>query len=527
MTHFTLRAYGLMAGLLMAATHASAQTSLFSYQGRLNDGTNPATGLYDLRFALFNLPASGAQQVGQIILPATGVTNGLFDVALDFGSSVFNGDDRWIEVSVRTNGNGAFSAMVPRQRIGSTPYAIRAGNATSVAAANITGVLHSSQLPFEVAYRDGGNLFVGDQFVIQGRVGIGTTTPNASLEVRGPSGTSARLTGPGGNGATVALDLATYDPAPEGSPNPAARLIAYDRNYSADVEIQTKAPGAASNPMVSRLRIDSATGAVGIGTTSPAGGLSVANALPTRTYSSYPQGIHLGGSISTDPNTAAIVLSGAANANGKAEIAFSTGVPGYWRTIGYTRQYDSIYISPNVGIGTANPVGQLEISNGKSSLRFLAGLLNGTPHQGGFTLSVKNADQPGANGILGIDGEIQCTAVNLVSDRNRKENFEFVDSADVLEKVTQISITKWQYKGADGADGVRHIGPMAQDFRAAFGLGRDDRSISSVDANGVALAAIQGLNQKVDLQAARIQELEGMIAELKALCDRVQQATTR
>ncbi len=56
---------------------------------------------------------------------------------------------------------------------------------------------------------------------------------------------------------------------------------------------------------------------------------------------------------------------------------------------------------------------------------------------------------------------------------------------------TRLPISKWSYKVEDGS--VRHIGPMAQDFAAAFGLGSDDRSIGTVDADGVALAAMQAL----------------------------------
>ena len=71
-------------------------------------------------------------------------------------------------------------------------------------------------------------------------------------------------------------------------------------------------------------------------------------------------------------------------------------------------------------------------------------------------------------------------------------------------------MASWNYK-AQGRD-IRHFGPMAQDFHAAFGLGESDRTITTVDADGVALAAIQGLNAKLEeeLKAknARISELE-------------------
>ena len=80
------------------------------------------------------------------------------------------------------------------------------------------------------------------------------------------------------------------------------------------------------------------------------------------------------------------------------------------------------------------------------------------------------------------------------SDRNAKENFMPVDPQSVLEKVAVLPLSEWNYK-ADTA--TRHIGPMAQDFYAAFAVGPDDKHITTVDADGVALAAIQGLNQKL------------------------------
>ncbi|MDB6070183.1 MAG: hypothetical protein JWL81_1354 [Verrucomicrobiales bacterium] len=90
-----------------------------------------------------------------------------------------------------------------------------------------------------------------------------------------------------------------------------------------------------------------------------------------------------------------------------------------------------------------------------------------------------------------------CIAQSFVptSDRNAKENFASVDPLEVLEKVAALPITRWNFKTDTE---VAHIGPMAQDFHAAFHVGPDDRHIATVDADGVALAAIQGLNRKVE-----------------------------
>ena len=103
-------------------------------------------------------------------------------------------------------------------------------------------------------------------------------------------------------------------------------------------------------------------------------------------------------------------------------------------------------------------------------------------------------------------------AVVLTSDRNAKENFKPVDARAVLDKVTALPISQWNYKQDTS---MEHIGPMAQDFYAAFGVGPDNKHIATVDADGVALAAIQGLNQKLNEKDAEIQALKQSVAELK------------
>jgi hypothetical protein len=126
---------------------------------------------------------------------------------------------------------------------------------------------------------------------------------------------------------------------------------------------------------------------------------------------------------------------------------------------------------------------------------------------GGATLMILN------NTGLTVNGTFVSS-----SDRNLKENFATVSPREVLDKVTALPISRWNFKG-DAA--TPHVGPMAQDFRAAFALGADDKHIATVDADGVALAAIQGLNQKLEerlrTKDAEIQELRQAITELKQL----------
>lgn len=100
-----------------------------------------------------------------------------------------------------------------------------------------------------------------------------------------------------------------------------------------------------------------------------------------------------------------------------------------------------------------------------------------------------------------------------VSDRNAKDRIQPVDARDVLARLAGISIQTWSYKSQN--PDVRHIGPMAQDFHAAFGVGLDDRHITTIDADGVAFAAIQALNQIVEDQQARIAEQQEQLDRLE------------
>ena len=102
-----------------------------------------------------------------------------------------------------------------------------------------------------------------------------------------------------------------------------------------------------------------------------------------------------------------------------------------------------------------------------------------------------------------------------VSDRAAKEGFTAIAPEAVLAKVSALPITQWKYKVEP--DGMKHIGPVAQDFYAAFGLGDSAKAIGAIDETGVALAAIQGLNQKLN-------EKDAEIAGLKARLDKLEQS---
>src|SRR5262249_3665472 len=134
-TPYTLK-YLVLLSALSGAFNLNAQSSAFTYQGRLDDGINAANGTYDFQFTLFDAASAGNQVGGILTNVATGVSNGLFTVTLDFGASAFPGTDRWLEIGVVTNGGEAFNTLTPRQLITSTPYATRALAAASADTAN-------------------------------------------------------------------------------------------------------------------------------------------------------------------------------------------------------------------------------------------------------------------------------------------------------------------------------------------------------------------------------------------------------
>ncbi|HET9313986.1 MAG TPA: tail fiber domain-containing protein [Vicinamibacteria bacterium] len=125
----TTRAWLLAAlGVLFAGGTAHAQGSAFTYQGRLASATVPADGSYDFEFRLFDSLSGGTQQGTTQTLPGVVVTEGLFTVGLNFGAA-FDGAPRFLQISVRPAGGGAFTTIAPRQPITSAPYAVRAATA--------------------------------------------------------------------------------------------------------------------------------------------------------------------------------------------------------------------------------------------------------------------------------------------------------------------------------------------------------------------------------------------------------------
>jgi len=120
LSHFAL-VLVFLATLYSQFSTSFAQGTAFTYQGRLNDGGNPANGRYDLRFILYTADPGGSQAGPILTNSSTTVNNGLFTTSLDFGSGIFAGGNYWLEISVRTNGSGSFATLNPRQKLAPAP----------------------------------------------------------------------------------------------------------------------------------------------------------------------------------------------------------------------------------------------------------------------------------------------------------------------------------------------------------------------------------------------------------------------
>lgn len=136
------------------------------------------------------------------------------------------------------------------------------------------------------------------------------------------------------------------------------------------------------------------------------------------------------------------------------------------------------------------------------------------PGVGGSVLAVlaRSSVPSGAT----VTGNLRVVSVTQTSDRNAKTAFRPIDARSILERVAQMPIASWAYKHEESA-GIRHIGPVSQDFMRLFEIGYDDKSISTVDEGGVALAAIKGLKQELDERNAEIDALRRELETIKEL----------
>lgn len=180
-----------------------------------------------------------------------------------------------------------------------------------------------------------------------------------------------------------------------------------------------------------------------------------------------------------------------------------------------------------VGIGSASPTSDLDVNdldgNGFAAFRLTRGgdswAVSHTPSgaltlnlvgSGGQELVVREQNDPVAT--LGVQGPVQATEFKTSSSRAFKTAFEALDPQEMLAKLVALPVNTWRFTWEN--DSKRHVGPVAEDFRRLFGLG-DGETIASVDADGVMMAAIQGLKRLLDETRAVVAAKDAELTAVK------------
>jgi hypothetical protein len=165
---------------------------------------------------------------------------------------------------------------------------------------------------------------------------------------------------------------------------------------------------------------------------------------------------------------------------------------------------NSIVIGTNAQVSTSNTV----VLGNTQSLKWVFGLA--TASNPNYALEVGTTTNNG-NGAYLTNGGVWTNA----SSRDFKEGFEDIDGIVLLNKIDSLSITRWKYKGTSEL----HIGPVAEEFKQLFQLGvqDDNKHISTIDASGIALKAVQVLNKKLADKEEEINELKKQVKSLKEI----------
>jgi hypothetical protein len=292
-----------------------------------------------------------------------------------------------------------------------------------------------------------------------GRVGLGTSNPVVELHVVNGDSPTLRLEQNGSSG----FGAQTWDVAGNET-----NFFVRDATNGSKLPFKIR-PNAPTNS----LYID-ADGDIGLGNSAPDARLHVTG------------GLHVTGAAQFDSGFSSLAISGS-DGTTNLSIEETNAVEQNRVLLNLTNLGGS-----EIQFNTSNPFGVSWSVRSDSS-------------NGSFKISKKG--QVTAPFEISSGGDIIQSGVTLhSSDRNKKKNINEVDPQLILEKVSELPIATWQYKSQ--ADEIVHMGPMAQDFRAAFGLGINDITISDTDVAGVALASIKALKSELDQRDIDMQQLQ-------------------
>lgn len=487
----------------------------FVYQGQLIESGVPTTGVYDFRFTLY-AAQTGGDALGAFPQESTILTNGLFKVSLDFGRTVANSQETWLEIAVRPSGSGAsYTVLSPRQRLTPTPYAILAqreewsliGVPVGFAGAGaqdtvLTGEQAALGTTMNYIPKFTGNAFVplteSVMYETGNNIGVGTTTPTQKLDVMG----TVKATAFQGDGSALSGLVKKAGDTMTGTLN-----------------LPTNGLVAGTSQLV-------LTGSnVGVGTSTPEAKLDVRHSA---TASPPPSFAIRRTFLSVPPNPPTLVT-------------------------------DLIVQSGNVGIGTTSPKAKLDVTGGAVvtvegagigallvpiAIRGLAtsgigvygqGSSNGTGLWGdsnrgtGVVASSASGDIIRGNGggtlrfRVDNDGDVFAKSYMNISDARLKTHVQPLTG--VLEKVQQLRGVSYERinanRSSNGSTARREVGVIAQEVEAVFPelvSKWGDQGYKAVDYTKLAAVLIEAVKElKSDNEAlrAKLRSLMQVIEQLK------------
>ena len=565
----------VVAALMIALAGCGlTQAAEFVYQGQLDDRGTPANGRYDLRIAAFGDTQSAQALTAPITFGDIEVKDGRFE--LRFDAALSNAPETWLEVAVRDAGTGDFATLPGRSKAIRAPLIGACWSSTGDAgttAGNFLGttdaqplVLRTANLqslriePSAITDANGpitANLIAGSSVngvtagvrgatIAGGGVPTGDSDPSVIFEDPNLVTDSYGSIGGGwanrtGNGDgdpqshfadTIAGGVGNVATGSVSSVGGGLRNTASGFYSSVGGGVTNTASGNSSSVAggngncaggdysfaggrYAKVRPGSSSGAVGYGCMGiPGSGDADGDA------GTFVWGAGAGADfLSTGDNQFLVRAQGgmALNApppHGDVELTITADADG--------ADYGNLWLKPRAA------------SN--RGILLTAGDGSGA-NDAGFYIDHYNGSLMGRrvellnSGVVTIRSNITGTSSGVtmaagagswssISDRRLKTAIQPVDVRAMLDRVLALPLTSWSYTAQDAS--IRHVGPMAQDFRAQFALGENDTTISTVDADGVALAAIQGLNAKLETEnAAKDAEIASLRARLQALESRL------
>lgn len=541
--------------LLFAASAANAAP--WTYRGTLDDGGVPAHGRYDIRLSL--LDASGSKPLGfPLTFSGVEVKDGAFALDVDFGIDLVQIGAVKLRTEIAQGGGGYVALGEPQEFDAKAALAgvcwDTQGNAGTNAATDFIGTVDAQPLIFRAENLIGARLQ---------RNGLGINW-TAGYDVQAAAGSSAISIGGGSgqrawtNGSTIAGGINNV--AGDSSLVPSIGISATVGGGIANLargQYTTVAGGSANRAIARGATVSGGESnkAIGAGATVSGGAEACAGG-----QLSWAGGFRVAARPGTSGELCSITNASSGDANGD-EGSFIWGDASGEAFVSTGPNQFLVRSEGGVGINGTPPASGFEFNvfgttpfdgfvefalvpkpalNGNTGERIEFGVGKGGAGANDADLRIAHRNDSGAyfehlsidgngsviirsnpvNPAQGVQLAIGAGAWSSLSDRNLKTDVRAIQPLHVLERLVAMPIRQWRYIGQPGE--VLHIGPMAQDFAAAFGVGENDTTISTVDADGVALAAIQGLNRKLEAELARARAANaGLQAQLQQLAARL------